>query len=88
MAGVPTDRLLAALSRGLDSTAGRAEPLTPRESQVMGLMCAGLSNQEIADSLALSLGTVKNHVSTILAKLGATDRTKVVLRALKDGLTT
>jgi DNA-binding NarL/FixJ family response regulator len=40
MAGVPADRLLTALSRGLDSTAGRAEPLTPRESQVMGLMCA------------------------------------------------
>ena len=88
MSGVPAERLVAALSRGLDRSVGRAEPLTPREMQVIGLMCAGLSNQDIADSLALSLGTVKNHVSTILAKLGATDRTKAVLRALKDGLTT
>jgi DNA-binding NarL/FixJ family response regulator len=87
MAGVPAERLINALARGRDTDRARAEPLTPREKQVLGLMCAGLGNQDIADSLALSLGTVKNHVSTILAKLDAGDRTKAVLRALKDGLT-
>jgi DNA-binding NarL/FixJ family response regulator len=46
------------------------------------LLAAGLSNKEIAQKLALSEGTVKNHISAILAKLHANDRTQAVLTAL------
>jgi DNA-binding NarL/FixJ family response regulator len=63
-----------------------AEPLTARERHVLGLMSAGLGNQDIANALNVAVGTVKNHVSVILAKLQTSDRTKAVLRALRDGL--
>ena len=49
-------------------------------------MAAGYSNREISDALALAAGTVKNHVSTILAKLGARDRVRAVLTAMEHGL--
>jgi DNA-binding NarL/FixJ family response regulator len=62
------------------------EALTPRESEVVRLMAAGYSNREISDALALAEGTVKNHVSTILAKLGVRDRVRAVLVALEHGL--
>jgi DNA-binding NarL/FixJ family response regulator len=86
LSGVPSERLVGALQRLHGSEPAAVEPLTRREKQVLGLMCAGLSNQDIADALAIGLGTVKNRVSVILAKLGTTDRTKAVLRALKDKL--
>jgi DNA-binding NarL/FixJ family response regulator len=86
LSGVPSERLVGALRRLDGSEPACVEPLTRREKQVLGLMCAGLSNQDIADALALGLGTVKNRVSVILAKLGTIDRTKAVLRALKDKL--
>ncbi len=62
------------------------ERLTDREEEVLNLLAAGLSNKEIATKLALSEGTVKNHISAILAKLHANDRTQAVLTALKRGL--
>jgi DNA-binding NarL/FixJ family response regulator len=86
MSGVPAERLVDALQRVEERDTGHAEQLTQRERHVLGLMCAGLGNQDIADSLDISLGTVKNHVSVILAKLRTTDRTKAVLRAIKDRL--
>ena len=49
-------------------------------------MAAGFSNREIADAVFKSEGTVKNQVSTILAKLGVRDRTKAVLKAIDLGL--
>lgn len=52
MIGVPAERLVHALSRRPDSATGRPESLTQREQQVLGLMCAGLGNQDIADSLS------------------------------------
>ncbi|HJQ44624.1 MAG TPA: response regulator transcription factor [Jatrophihabitantaceae bacterium] len=59
-----------------------AEPeLTPREAEVLALLADGLSNKQIARSLDLSLKTVQNHVSRILDKLQATDRTQAALRA-------
>jgi DNA-binding NarL/FixJ family response regulator len=60
--------------------------LTDRESDVLKLMSSGISNREIAKALRISDGTVRNHVSSILSKLGVTDRTKAVLYALREGL--
>lgn len=62
------------------------EKLTDREEEILKLLAAGLSNRDIAQKLALSEGTVKNHISAILAKLHANDRTQAVLTALKRGL--
>jgi DNA-binding NarL/FixJ family response regulator len=67
-------------------TPGVLEPLTERELQILRLMASGIGNREIAAALALSEGTVKNHVSSIFSKLAVTDRTKAVLRALAMGL--
>ena len=62
------------------------EPLTERELEILRLMASGIGNREIAAALALSEGTVKNHVSSIFSKLSVTDRTKAVLRAIAMGL--
>jgi DNA-binding NarL/FixJ family response regulator len=62
------------------------EPLSPREMEVLALLAEGLSNQEVADRLTIAPGTVKNHVSNILAKLGVRDRTQAVLQAQELGL--
>lgn len=62
------------------------EQLTDRETEILKLLAAGLANKEIAQQLSLSEGTVKNHISAILAKLHANDRTQAVLTALKRGL--
>jgi DNA-binding NarL/FixJ family response regulator len=61
------------------------EPLSPREGEVLRLMAGGYSNREIAHALDTAEGTVKNQVSSILAKLGVRDRTRAVLRALEIG---
>ncbi len=61
------------------------DPLTERETEVLRLMVAGYSNREIADAIGLSEGTVKNHVSNILSKLGVRDRIRAVLKALEWG---
>jgi DNA-binding NarL/FixJ family response regulator len=53
---------------------------------VLRLMSAGFNNREIAEMLALAEGTVKNHVSNVLAKLGVRDRTRAVLKAAQQGL--
>ncbi len=62
------------------------EPLTPRETQILRLLASGFTNREIARAMFLAEGTVKNHTSTVLAKLGVKDRTRAVLRALHLGL--
>jgi NarL family two-component system response regulator YdfI len=62
------------------------EPLTTRESEVLGLLADGAGNKEIATRLRISEHTVKFHVSSILNKLGATTRTEAVTRGYKEGL--
>jgi len=62
------------------------ERLTPKEKRVLGLMADGLNNPDIAARLGLSEGTVKNHVSHILAKTSARDRTHAVRLALEWGM--
>jgi LuxR family maltose regulon positive regulatory protein len=92
--GVPLD-CLARLLRAFDPTQARrggagvpglAEPLTTRELEVLGLLAAGRSNQRIAQELVVSLDTVKKHVSRVLDKLGAANRTEAVARARALGL--
>ena len=64
----------------------RPDPLTERETEILRLMAGGYSNKEIANSLDVAEGTVKNHVSNILSKMGVRDRTRAVLKALELGL--
>src|SRR5699024_1883493 len=59
--------------------------LTKRECEVLQLMSEGRSNRAVAESLYISEKTVKNHVSNILQKMGATDRTQAVISAIKKG---
>ena len=60
--------------------------LTRRERQLLALMARGLSNQQIADQMGIALPTVKFHITNILSKLQAGNRTEAVLTALKCGL--
>ncbi|HMG23998.1 MAG TPA: response regulator transcription factor [Kofleriaceae bacterium] len=82
--------LTASLRRGIEARARDAAPagerLTDRERDVLRLMAGGYSNREIADVLATAEGTVKNQVSSILAKLGVRDRTRAVLKAIETGV--
>ena len=64
------------------------ETLTPRELEVLGLLAQGLNNPDIARNLVISRGTVKVHVQHIITKLGVSDRTQAVVRAIDMGLVT
>lgn len=61
------------------------DPLTKREVEILRLMAGGYSNKEIAEALGTAEGTIKNHASSILSKLGVRDRTRAVLKALEQG---
>src|SRR5437762_7500989 len=65
-----------------------AEPLTPREIEVLELLVEGLSNKTIGGRLRISDQTVKFHVAAICGKLGAANRTDAVRRAIRRGLVT
>ena len=82
-----TESLMAAIGRSGSASADvrPGETLTTREKEVLHLICAGYSNKEIADLLSLAEGTVKNHVSNLLLKLDARDRTRAALKALQEG---
>ncbi len=79
---VVTGRLLDHMSREQTSP----EPLTPREFEVLGLLALGLTNREIAGRLFISERTVKFHVSSLMHKLGAENRTETVTIAAQRGL--
>jgi DNA-binding NarL/FixJ family response regulator len=62
------------------------QPLTRRELEILEHMALGLTNRQIARTFVISIGTVKNHVEHIMAKLGISDRTQAVVRALELGI--
>lgn len=81
-------RLLGAFApaAGERSPALIPEPLTKREREVLWYLAQGMTNQEIADTLHVSQGTIKAHVESIIGKLGVANRTQAVVRALELGL--
>lgn len=83
-----TERLIQGLQgiKGDFESSEIPEPLSQRETEILRLMAAGCSNREIAESLFKSEGTIKNQVSSILAKLGVRDRTRAVLKAIELGI--
>jgi DNA-binding NarL/FixJ family response regulator len=88
IAPMVTQRLLAGIGRMQNqfTSLEQPDPLTERETEILRLMSGGYSNKEIANSLGVAEGTVKNHVSNILSKLGVRDRTRAVLTALELGI--
>jgi DNA-binding NarL/FixJ family response regulator len=85
---VITERIMRALERSNVSfdSAELPEPLTDREKTILRLLAGGYSNKEISELLDISDGTVKNHISSVLSKLGVRDRTRAVLKAIDLGL--
>jgi DNA-binding NarL/FixJ family response regulator len=79
------ERLVAVTSQPTPVTGGPDE-LTAREVEVLELIAAGLSNDEIAARLVLSRATVKTHVNRILAKTGSRDRAQAVIYAYRKGI--
>lgn len=73
------------IAQRLAERLARPEP-SPREREVLALIARGRSNKEVASDLGLSEDTVKRHVSNLMAKLGAQDRTQAVTEALRRGL--
>jgi DNA-binding NarL/FixJ family response regulator len=85
---VITERILRALEKSNVSfdAAALPEPLTDREKTILRMLAGGYSNREIGDLLKISEGTAKNHISSVLSKLGVRDRTRAVLKAIDLGL--
>ena len=84
-----TRRLIAHFTEGDRAprrTLSGLDELTEREREVLSLVARGLSNAELTETLHVSLPTVKTHVSRILTKLGARDRTQLVVLAYESGL--
>lgn len=82
-----TEKLLEGLRgvKGEFEASSLPEPLTEREIEILRLLAAGCSNREMSQSLFKSEGTIKNQVSSILAKLGVRDRTRAVLKSIELG---
>jgi DNA-binding NarL/FixJ family response regulator len=83
-----TERLLRGLQTISSETNSFDPPsqLTERELEILRLMASGYSNKEIAKAFDVAEGTVKNHVSSVLSKLGVRDRTRAVLKGLETGV--
>lgn len=77
------DGIAASFAQGREAL---VEPLTPRESEVLQMLAAGLGNKEIASRLNISDHTVKFHVASILGKFGVSSRTEAVSFAIRRGL--
>ncbi len=85
-----TDSIMYDVKKSMNSRRERLEKkdflLTHREYQVLRHIALGLSNKEIAESLGISVETVKEHVQNILRKINATDRTQAAVWAVKEGV--
>jgi DNA-binding NarL/FixJ family response regulator len=81
-----TARVVAALSPSTVDSTTAGLPLTARETDVLRLIARGATNREIATDLHLGEGTVKNHISRILTRLGLRDRTQAAIYARDHGL--
>ncbi len=86
LASEQMDLLLPSTADNDESEPWLHEALTARESEVLTMLAEGASNKEIAARLNISEHTVKFHVSSVLAKLGATTRTEAVSRGVRQGL--
>lgn len=76
---------LVALARGAAPAAELAEPLSERETEILGLLAQGLTNKDIAQTLVLSVRTVEAHLRSLFAKLGVRSRTEAALWAVRHG---
>jgi two-component system, NarL family, response regulator DevR len=76
----------AAERRPAAPAAGRAEPLTPVETEVLQFLAAGLTNRQISERMRWSLGTAKKYVQRVLEKLRVSDRTQAAVEAVRRGL--
>ena len=74
------------MSESFQGDWGRKHHVTPRQMQVLRLMAHGLSNQEMAERLSLSLATVKSHVAALFERFDARSRTETVEKARRFGL--
>ncbi|GAA4197680.1 response regulator transcription factor [Streptosporangium oxazolinicum] len=89
LAPTVTRRLIADFLRPRPAPARRdLDDITQREREVLALIGRGMSNSEIAEHLHLTVGTVKTHISRLLAKLPARDRAQLVIAAYEGGLVT
>lgn len=84
-------RVIAEFARLTDQPAASdghilVEPLSDRELEILAVVATGASNKEIAERLFIAEGTVKNHLTNILGKLGVRDRTQAVLKAKEMGI--
>jgi DNA-binding NarL/FixJ family response regulator len=79
------NKLISGLRQGVNKT-DSPESLTQTEIKVMALLGKGKSNKEIAAELKCSVKTIKNHLNSIYNKLGVTNRTEAVIKAIEKGL--
>jgi DNA-binding NarL/FixJ family response regulator len=79
-------RRMAGMMAKRDVQTDAKVPLTPRETQVLRHVAMGLSNQEIADALEISVETVKEHVQNMLRKVSLADRTQAAVWAIRQGI--
>ncbi|WP_088188182.1 response regulator transcription factor [Desulfosporosinus sp. FKA] len=87
--GLAAGALVRALSPEVKASQNQIEllePLTEREKEVLQQMAFGLKNDQIAETLFITEGTVKTHIHRLLQKFGAEDRTQLVVKALRGGL--
>jgi len=85
-ASVLSERSQADIGRKSDPEAGKIGSLTSREREIVGLVCEGLKNKQIADRLFISEATVRNHITSILSKLELSDRFELALYAYRQHL--
>ena len=84
--GHPSDEPAAA-GAGTADWPGREHGLSDRESEVLSLICQGLSNQQVAQNLYLSINSVKTYIRTLYRKIGVESRSQAVIWGLGHGFT-